>query len=132
MILGQYEGRIDEKSRASFPKRFREFFGESLVITKGLDANLMIVSQKNWESLLEGTTGRSFLSKDVREMQRYLLGNASFVTLDEKGRFLLPSYLKEYASLKTHVIFAGMNRYVEMWDVSMWDKDQKGLSGKIT
>src|SRR3989344_8028031 len=132
MVLGQYEGKIDEKSRSSFPKRFRTFFGEKLVITKGLDINLIVVSQANWESLLEGTDGISFLNKDAREMQRYLLGNASFVELDDKGRILLPGYLKDYAKLHDDIVFVGMKRYIEVWDKEIWEKEQVLLSQKIT
>lgn len=131
MILGQWIGKIDEKSRVSFPKRFREEYGEKLIVTKGLDRNLIIVSVTNWESLLEGTIGHSFLSSDVRAMQRFLLGNASFVELDEKGRFLVPSYLKEHASLMTDVVFAGLHRFVELWDVKLWEEEQSLLREKL-
>ncbi|MDP3941721.1 MAG: division/cell wall cluster transcriptional repressor MraZ [bacterium] len=131
MILGQYEGKLDEKSRSSFPKRFRGVFGEKLIITKGLDRNLIIVSVANWESLLEGTEELSFLNKDAREMQRFLLGNAAFVELDDKGRFLLPGYLREYAGLSDALIFAGMKRLVEVWDKTLWEKEQLRLSEKV-
>lgn len=131
MVLGQWIGKIDEKSRTSFPKRFREDFGEKLVVTKGLDTNLIIVSVTNWESLLEGTDGLPFIDKDAREMQRFLLGNASFVELDEKGRFLLPGYLRHYASLKEDVVFAGMRRFVELWDKKHWEEDQESLRERI-
>lgn len=131
MILGQCEGKIDEKSRTSFPKRFREDFGEKLVVTKGLDTNLIIVSVTNWESLLEGTEGLPFLNKDVREMQRFLLGNASFVELDDKGRFLLPLYLREYAKLRTEIVFAGMKRFVEVWDKRSWEEEQEELRERL-
>lgn len=131
MILGQCEGKIDEKSRTSFPKRFREDFGEKLVVTKGLDTNLIIVSVTNWESLLEGTEGLPFLNKDVREMQRFLLGNASFVELDDKGRFLLPSYLREYAKLRTEIVFVGMKRFVEVWDKRSWEEEQEELRERL-
>jgi len=131
MVLGQWIGKIDEKSRTSFPKRFREDFGEKLVVTKGLDTNLIIVSVTNWESLLEGTEGLPFIDKDAREMQRFLLGNASFVELDDKGRFLLPGYLREYAFLKVDVVFAGMRRFVELWDKKNWEEEQEGLRERI-
>jgi MraZ protein len=64
-------------------------------------------------------------------MQRFLLGNASFVELDEKGRFLVPSYLKEHASLMTDVVFAGLHRFVELWDVKLWEEEQSLLREKL-
>ncbi|MBI2442574.1 MAG: division/cell wall cluster transcriptional repressor MraZ [Candidatus Levybacteria bacterium] len=131
MVLGQYEGKIDEKSRVSFPKRFREFLGERLVVTKGLDENLIIVSAAEWETLLEGSSEISFLNRDAREMQRFLLGNAEYVQLDEKGRILLPLSLKTYAKLQATVVFAGMKRYVELWDKRLWDKEQDRLAKSI-
>lgn len=131
MLLGQFEGRIDEKSRISFPKRFREVVGEKLVLTKGLEKNVIIVSEKNWEALLEGTQDKPFINRDARELQRFILGNAMFVELDEKGRFLLPDFLRKYAAISGTVIFAGMKRFIELWDKENWEEEQERLSKSI-
>ncbi len=131
MLLGQYEGKIGEKHQAGLPKKFREVLGDTIIVTKGFEHCLFIVSLAEWETLLEGTEGKPFTSKATRELQRFLLGNATQVELDTKGRFVIPEYLRAFAGLKEEIVFAGINRYVEVWDKGQWDDHQKELSKKI-
>jgi len=131
MLLGQYESKIGEKHQAGLPKKFREILGEKLIVTKGFENCLIIVSEENWRTLLEGTEGKPFISKPARELQRFLLGNASSVELDQKGRFVIPEYLREFAKLDSDVVFIGIQRFVELWDKKNWEEHQKDLSGKI-
>lgn len=131
MLIGQYESKVGEKHQASFPKKFREVLGDKLIITKGFEKCLIVVSVDNWKTLLEGTEGRPFTNKNTREMQRFLLGNATDIELDNKGRFVIPEYLREFAKLKNELIFAGIERFVEVWSKKGWVEHQKELSGKI-
>jgi MraZ protein len=131
MLLGQYESRIGEKHQLGLPKKFRDVLGEKLIITKGFENCLIIVSEENWKTLLEGTEGKPFTSKSTRELQRFLLGNASYVDLDSKGRFVVPEYLRHFAHINTDVIFVGIQRFVELWDKKSWEEHQKELNGKI-
>jgi len=132
MLIGQNEGKIDEKNRIAFPKRFRTILGDSLIITFGYENSLIVVSQKTWEALLEGTEGRPFIESETRDAQRFLLGGASFVELDDKGRFVLPSYLREFARIEEDVVFLGLYRYVEIWDKKRWIAYQKELAKNIS
>lgn len=131
MLLGQYEGKIDVKGRSAFPKRFREILGDKLIVTYGYENSLIVVSQDNWKALLEGTEGRPFIQSETRETQRFLLGGASDIELDGKGRFILPSYLREFGQIKDTVIFVGLSRYVEIWDKDKWKTYEKELSKRI-
>ena len=88
--------------------------------------------EENWKTLLEGTEGKPFTNKNTRELQRFLLGNATYVELDAKGRFLLQQFLREFAYIKEEVIFAGIERFVEIWDKEQWDKHQENLSKNIS
>ena len=120
MLLGQYDGKIDQKGRTAFPKKFREVLGDKLIITLGYENSLIVVSEENWKALLEGTEGKPFIQSETRETQRFLLGGASDVELDDKGRFVLPAYLREFAKVKDNVVFIGLSRYVEIWDKDRW------------
>jgi MraZ protein len=131
MLIGQYEGKIAEKHQASLPKRFREALGEILIVTKGFENCLIVVSEDKWKTLLEGTEGKPFTNKSARELQRFLLGNASYIELDTKGRFVLPEYLRKYANLNSEIVFVGIQRFVEIWDKKSWDAHQEELNGKI-
>lgn len=131
MLLGQYEGKIDEKGRTAFPKNLREVLGDKLIVTFGYENSLIVVSQKSWKALLEGTEGKPFIERDARETQRFLLGGASFVELDSKGRFILPIYLREFGKIAEEVVFVGLSRYVEIWDKKRWFEYQTFLEKNI-
>jgi MraZ protein len=131
MLIGQYEGKIGEKHQAALPKKFREVLGEKLIVTKGFENCLIVVSEENWKTLLEGTEGKPFTNKSTRELQRFLLGNATYVELDAKGRFVLPEYLRNFAQIKSEIIFAGIQRFIEIWDKKHWDEHQQQLSKDI-
>lgn len=131
MLIGQYENKIDEKNRTAFPKKFRDILGDKLIVTQGYENSLIVVSEENWKSLLEGTEGRPFIESDTRETQRFLLGGASEIELDAKGRFILPSYLRNFASINEETVFVGLSRYVEIWDKKKWEEYRKNLEKNI-
>ncbi len=132
MLIGQYAGTIGEKNRIAFPKKFRDHLGDKLIITQGFEGSLIVVSESSWKSLLEGTEGMPFTDLSTRETQRFLLGTATEIELDEKGRFVLPAYLKEYGTLTGDLVFLGISRYVEIWDKTKWEQHNKKLIGTIT
>lgn len=131
MLIGQYDAKVDIKGRSAFPKKFREILGDNLIVTFGYENSLIVVSKENWKALLEGTEGRPFIQSETRETQRFLLGGASNIELDGKGRFILPSYLREFGKIKENVVFVGLSRYVEIWDRDRWEEYQKILSQNI-
>ncbi len=131
MLLGQFGGVVGEKSRIALPKKLREIIGNELIITLGYENSLIIVSETGWKALLEGTEGRPFIEKPARETQRYLLGGATFIELDTKGRFVIPDYLRRFAKIKGEVIFLGLSRYVELWDKEIWETYRLNLEKNI-
>src|SRR3989338_2588873 len=131
MLLGQYEGKVGAKSRIAVPKKIRMGLGNKLIITLGYEKSLIIVSEEGWQALLEGTEGKPFIQQEARETQRFLLGGASFVELDDKGRFIIPNYLRSFAEIKNEVVFLGLSRYVELWDKGVWDIYIKSLEKNI-
>src|SRR3989338_1593124 len=131
MLLGQYEGKVGEKSRIALPKKLREIIGSKLIITLGYENSLIIVSEEGWKALLEGTEGRPFIEKPARETQRYLLGGATFIELDTKGRFVIPDYLRRFATIKGEAVFLGLSRYIELWDKGIWESYRQNLEKNI-
>jgi len=131
VLIGQYDGKIDNKGRSAFPKKFRQILGDKLIVTLGYENSLIVVSEENWKALLEGTEGRPFIQSETRETQRFLLGSASNIELDSKGRFILPAYLRDYAKIEDEVVFIGLSRYVEIWDKGRWEEYRKHLEKNI-
>ncbi len=133
MVIGQYEGKVGDKARVALPSKLRDELGDKLILTKGLENNLIIISEANWKTLLEGTEGKPFTDKSTREMQRFLLGNATEISLDAKGRFVIPEYLRVHADLRENedIIFAGISRFIEVWSKQNWEEQQQRLTKDI-
>jgi len=131
MLVGQYRAKISPKGRVAFPKRFRDELGDTLVVTVGYENSLMVVSGKDWQSLIEATKDKPLIVGTARDTNRFLLGEATELELDEQGRFVLPLYLREYAKIKAEAVFLGLNKYVEIWDKSVWEEYQKYLHENI-
>lgn len=131
MLIGQYKAKISPKGRLAFPKKFREELGDNLVITVGYENSLMAVSSKDWKSLIAGAEDKPFILGSARDVNRFLLGEASQLVLDEQGRFVLPAYLREHGRIREEVVFLGLNKYVEIWDVGVWEEYKKYLNENI-
>lgn len=131
MLLGEFEGKIDQKGRVALPKKFREVLSDQLIITKGYEESLIVVSIDEWETLLEGTEGKPLIQRETREVQRFLLGGASDVSLDKKGRIILPSSLRSFAKIESDLVFLGLSRYIEIWAKQRWDEHREVLENNI-
>jgi MraZ protein len=131
MLLGQFEAKIGEKGRVSLPSKFRHVLGEKLILTYGYENSLIMVSEEGWKALLEGTEGKPLVYNEARQTQRYLLGGASFVELDSKGRLIIPTYLRTFGRIQNEIVFVGLSRYAEIWDKKRWYEYQTDLAKNI-
>lgn len=131
MLIGRQDSKIDEKNRIILPSKFRRELGDNLIVTQGFESSLIVISVSKFELLLEGTRGKPIIDKSAREIERFLLGSAEEVTLDDKGRFIVPSYLRNYANLTQEVSILGVMRYVQIWDMKRWETHNLELIKKI-
>jgi len=132
MLIGNYSAKLSlEKGRTALPKKFRQCLGKKLVITAGYEDSLMIVSKDSWQKVVGGVINQSFISTPARETDRFLLGSAFEVELDNQGRFVIPQTLRSYADLSENIFFVGVGNRVEVWDQSSWGKYQKYLDKNI-
>lgn len=131
MLLGEYNARLDTKGRVVIPGKFRKSLGDQLIITKGYEKTLIIVSQKHWETLLEGTERKPFIQAEIREVHRFLLGSAFDGEIDKKGRLMVPMQLRNFAHIEDEIIFLGLSRYVEVWAKKRWEEHRGVLEENI-
>jgi len=127
MLIGEYTVKLGDKKRLAIPKKFREEQGTKLIITKGYENSLVIVNQNQWEQIAGEVTNGSFISKDIRETTRFLVGSANELEFDEQGRFVVPTSLLEYAGLGSEVVFVGLINWVEVWDKKKWEEKNQYL-----
>lgn len=131
MLIGQFDGKISAKHQVAFPKKFRQILGDKFIVTKGFEQALMVIAESNWTTVLEDIETSSVTRANARETKRFLLGGATYVDLDDKGRFILPDYLRLFADLHEDIVFVGQDSYVEIWDKKRWDSYNKELATKI-
>lgn len=54
-------------------------------------------------------------------LQDSFLPGAADVELDKQGRILIPSVLREFASLQKDVVFVGVGSRIEIWSKESWN-----------
>ena len=53
-------------------------------------------------------------------LQRLLIGHATDVEVDGKGRVLVPQILRNYASLEKKLVLMGQTNKIEIWSEEAW------------
>lgn len=127
MIIGEYQQKLGDKNRIAFPKKFREELGNKLIMTKGYEGCLVIMSPAQWEEMVSDSVSGPFVSGLIRDTSRFLLASASEIELDSQGRFVVPTYLKEYSELDSEGVFLGLGRWVELWGQEKWSKKKSDV-----
>lgn len=132
MIIGEYHQKIGDKNRIAFPKDYRKAIGDDLIVTKGYEKCLVIMSPVQWEEMVNSEISGPFVSRLIRDTSRFLLASASKIQLDSQGRFVIPKYLIEYAKLQSEGIFLGLGRWVELWSIESWNVKRKDVEDEST
>jgi len=130
MLIGEYLHTIDPKKRLSLPAKFRKELGKTVIVTRGLDQCLFVFPQSAWKKLITKFSDLSIGSTETRGFNRFMLSGAVEVDVDSAGRVLIPDFLKEFATLKTKVVLAGVNDRVEIWDQKRWETYKKKIESQ--
>lgn len=125
MLVGQYQGRLGEKRRVAIPAKFRSELGENPIIARWYENCLVIVSKTNWDELLQRVRGEeSFITKPVRDLERFIMGSAYELESDNQGRVIIPDSLAIWGELKENIVFLGLGDRVEVWDEVLWKEKE--------
>jgi MraZ protein len=136
MFRGRYQHQIDSKGRISVPSRFRELlvsnYDERLIITN-FDQCLWAYPFAEWQELEKKVAALPQFMDEVKALQRVFISAACECPIDKQGRVLIPSSLREYASIVRDVVVVGMTKRFELWARERWvlvfDDAQRKLEG---
>ena len=78
-----------------------------------------------WEIIESQLVNLPSLNKQARLLQRLLIGHATEVELDSQGRILLPTMLRDYATLDKKIVLIGQGKKFEIWDEQGWNEKQE-------
>lgn len=127
MLIGEYIHTIDAKKRLSLPAKFRKELGKKVVVTRGLDTCLFMFPESAWNKIADKLANLPIGQADTRGLSRFLLSGATDAEVDGAGRILLPDYLKDFASLKTRVVLAGVSDRIEIWNDKLWEEYKRRM-----
>lgn len=115
---GNYAHNIDPKGRATIPAAFRDALGEGFTIGLNNEFNAIALYPADKWREMSAMLDR-IPASDARGMAYVRLVTAFSFTgqaLDGQGRVLLPAVLRQKAGMDKAVRFAGMGRWLEIWD----------------
>src|SRR4029079_19760948 len=78
MCIGTYDHSIDEKSRITLPRRFRDALGGGVVLTRGLNRNVAVYPRETWKvSVEDRISALDPLSREARELRTFFFSRAA-------------------------------------------------------
>ncbi|HPF43307.1 MAG TPA: division/cell wall cluster transcriptional repressor MraZ [Syntrophomonadaceae bacterium] len=126
MFLGEYQHSLDSKGRITIPAKLREQLGDRFVVTKGLENCIFLYPLREWQTIENKLRTLPFTRADVRSFARFFFSGASELEVDKQGRTVLPSNLREYASIEKDLMIIGVGSRAEIWAVENWEKYIEG------
>jgi MraZ protein len=122
VFLGTFTLKLDDKGRFFLPAKFREQFGQGLVITRQADRCLAIWPAEVFAAeVANAATGPSSVAR-VRDYQRMVSSGASDESPDSQGRLTVPPPLRNYAGLTRDIVVIGAYNRLELWDAPHWEE----------
>jgi MraZ protein len=133
MFFGTYEHTIDEKGRLTLPARFRRVLEAGVVVARGLDSNVDVYPQDEWDRLVESRLAPlDPLAPETRKLRRFFFAGTTYDTMDRQGRVLVPQQLRDAGGLGRDVVIAGVLDHLEVWSREAWAEQQKGVDGSAS
>ncbi len=120
MFLGSFSHTLDDKGRLTIPAKYRPELAAGVIVTRGLDRNLVIYPADEWQRLAERIRALPYTDKGARDFRRLVFALATDAVPDKQGRILIPNELRDYAGIDADVVVAGMDSYIEVWSPSAW------------
>jgi MraZ protein len=96
------------------------------VVTKGLENCIFLYPLREWQTIENKLRTLPFTRADVRSFARFFFSGASELEVDKQGRTVLPSNLREYASIEKDLMIIGVGSRAEIWAVENWEKYIEG------
>ncbi len=126
MIIGYFENKLNDKGRTALPAKFRHELGTEIIVAKWYEGCIVLIGSKSWLGLIGKLSGESkIVTSSVRDTDRFIMGSAFEIILDDQGRFVIPKSLRDYANIGGEIIFLGLGDRVEIWDKKRWSEREK-------
>ena len=130
MFRGLSAINIDEKGRITVPSQYRQLIVDQaaghVVVTIDTEAPcLLLYPFPQWQNIETKLNQLPSFHPVTRRIQRLLIGHATELTLDRSGRILLPSLLRDYASIEKTAMMVGQGQKFEIWAEQLWQQSRE-------
>jgi MraZ protein len=124
---GNFCYNFDDRGRVSLPVEFRD-----VLLKRGVDRVVLtnFISQGarclegfdaiSWAEFEGKLKEKSRFNSKIQRLENFYLSRASECVVDKVGRILVPSYLREYASLEKEVTFTSSVYGFRLWNTRVW------------
>jgi MraZ protein len=119
---GTFEHALDAKHRLTVPAKFRAALASGVVLAAspetipGAPRSIAIWTPEDYDAYTTAAlAGLSPISPDARDLQRFFYNASHDTELDSAHRVMIPTFLREYASLGQKVIVTGSGQSLEVW-----------------
>jgi MraZ protein len=121
---GNFAHTIDEKGRVSLPADFRKILlDRSVVLTNYISEGSRCLDGfglSAWQSFEHNLRQKSRFSSQLQKFENFYLSRAAECQIDSQGRILVPTHLRNYASLEKEVTFTSSINGFRVWDSRVW------------
>lgn len=122
MLLGTFTPKLDDKFRLILPSKIREQLQNGLVLTRGKEECLYILSQKEYKKMYKNILKAKGDARSTAYRLRQFTSDAENNTPDKQGRIVVPAKLREYANLESEVTIIGVGNHAEIWNTAALDE----------
>ena len=120
---------MDSKGRLMLPPDFRDLLlgcdVPGQVMLTRFDKCVYGYDLVEWKQIVGSFEHLNLARPDMRRFQRFFLGGAMQVALDNQGRILVPPHLRKYAALDKEVVLAGSGRRFEIWNLQRYEQEME-------
>lgn len=128
VFFGEYQVSFTGQGRLVLPKKIRELLkGNMFVVTKGFGTCLAGYDKQDWETRASSLMGVSLLDKENIGKRRSLFASASYIEIDDQGRFVVPKSLLSQVTKTNKAVIIGVGDHFEIWDIEKWNEYNKQI-----
>lgn len=121
MFIGEFSHKIDSKGRITIPSKFRDIFGNKVVLTRGIDGCITIHTMEDWTEIYNKLKKLPTTKKEVRAYIHLIASKACECEFDKLGRILVPTGLIKDAGIQKDCVIVGSISHAEIWDEEKWN-----------
>lgn len=121
-MMGESNHNLDAKGRLIIPARFRESLGDNFVLCHGMDENIYVYPQDEWEKFSAKLNALPISNIKARQFRLFFQGSATPCEVDGQYRIVIPQKLRNDAHIDKEVVMVGNGAIAEIWDKAAWEK----------